>query len=141
MSVMKHATLLCALLVTSCTAAVTPDVQSAHAERFRLMTGGDLAALAPMLAGDLVYVHSDGALENKEQFLARLRSGGMRYRAIEAQETEVRVEGRTAIVTGIASMAVTMNGTDRDIRLRYTSVYRLSGGRWLLTNWQSTRLP
>lgn len=132
--------LIAALLLVSCTAAVAPDVQSVHAERFRLMTSGDLAGLAPMLADDLVYVHSDGALENKEQFLARLRSGGIRYRTIEPQETKVRVDGNTAVVTGTATMGVTMNGADRDIRLRYTSIYRRAGGRWLLTTWQSTRL-
>lgn len=132
--------LIVTLLLVSCTVAVAPNVQSVHAERFRLMTAGDLGALAPMLADDLVYVHSDGALENKEQFLERLRTGGIRYRTIESQETKVRVDGNTAIVTGVASMGVTTNGADRDIRLRYTAVYRRAGGRWLLTTWQSTRL-
>jgi ketosteroid isomerase-like protein len=132
--------LIVALLLVSCTAVVAPDVGDVHAERFRLMTAGDLAALAPMLADDLVYVHSDGALENKEQFLERLRAGGIRYRTIDSQETNVRVDGNTATVTGTANMVVTINGADRDIRVRYTAVYRRAGGRWMLTTWQSTRL-
>ncbi len=121
--------------------AVGSSVTSVHEARFRLMVQNDLAALAPLLADDLVYIHSDATVESKQQFLDRLRGGGIRYNGIDPSETKVRTAGAVAIITGRAKMSVTMGGADRQLDMRYTSVYRRARGRWQLISWQSTRLP
>ncbi len=105
------------------------------------MISGDVAALSPMLADDLVYIHSAAELETKQQFLERLRSGAMRYHSIDPLETSVRTYGTVAIVNGRAKVKVTSNGADRDVDLRYTAVYRLGDNGWQLVSWQSTRVP
>jgi ketosteroid isomerase-like protein len=116
------------------------SVGEVHQTRFRLMVQNDLDALAPLLAEDLVYIHTTGEMESKPQLLDRLRSGALRYRSIEPSETVIRTTGDLATITGRAKMAVTIGGTDRDFEMRYTAVYRSTGGRWQLVSWQSTRI-
>lgn len=105
------------------------------------MTENNLEALAPMLAEDLVYIHTTGARENKQQFLARLQSGTLQYRSIEREDSAVEMQDDTATITGRAKMGVVSNGTSANFEIRYTAVYRLNNGRWQLTRWQSTRIP
>ena len=133
-------TLIALLILTAC-ATTQPDVRETHALRFLAMLQNDVQMLAPLLAEDLVYIHSAAELETKQQFLERLRSGSLRYRTIEPSETVVRTYGQVALVTGRSKMKVTSGGTDRELDIRYTSVYRLTGDRWQLVSWQSTRVP
>ncbi len=130
------------LLVTACASSGGVDsVRDAHERRFRAMVQNDLAALGSMLADDVVYIHSTGEVESKQKFLDHLRSGTMRYRAIDAQAPSIRLYGDAAIVTGRSKMAVTSAGTDRDIDIVYTALYRRAGEGWQLVSWQSTRVP
>jgi ketosteroid isomerase-like protein len=131
------------LLVAFAGCATLPpsSVLDADQARFKAMVGNDLAALDILLADDLVYVHSDAAVESKDQFLDELRSGRMRYRSISPRDVVVRRYGSTAVVTGRLDAAVTRAGADRDIALRYTAVYESDGGKWRLVSWQSTRVP
>jgi len=116
------------------------NVGEVNQTRFRLMVQNDLDALAPLLAEDLVYVHTTGKMDTKQQFLDSLRSGALRYRSIEPSETLVRTTGDTATVTGRAKMGVTVGGAVLDFEMRYTAVYRSTRGRWQLVSWQSTRI-
>jgi ketosteroid isomerase-like protein len=133
--------LIALLLVAGCATTPTSDVRDTHNRRFAAMLQNDVEALKPMLADDLLYIHSAAELETREQFLERLRSGSLRYLAIDPSETMVRTYGTVALVTGRAKVRVTSGGADRDIDLRYTSVYRLTGNEWQLVSWQSTRVP
>ena len=134
--------LLLSILLAGCVTVKVSTVEETHAERFRLMTANELVPLSEMLAPDLIYVHSDAVVEDKRQFLESMRNGRMRYRYIEPVETKVRMDGPVAIVTGLAKVGVTLHGNDnRDVSLLYTAVYTNVAGRWLLTTWQSTRVP
>lgn len=133
--------LIALFVVAGCATSQQPDVREAQALRFQAMLHNDAEALAPMLADDLVYVHSTAAMETKQQFLENLRTGAMRYHVFEPSETVVRMYGSVAVVTGRVKGKVTMAGNDLDVDIRYTSVYRLNNGRWQLVSWQSTRVP
>lgn len=130
--------IISALLLAACATAGDEDIRPFERSRFEAMVRNDLQTLAPMLAEDLVYVHSDGAVETKQQFLERLRSGGIRYRSIEPRDVVARVYDSVAVVTGRSDMGVTMAGADHRLTIRYTSVYRKTETRWQLVSWQST---
>jgi ketosteroid isomerase-like protein len=117
------------------------QVREAQARRFEVMVQGDMAALAPLLAEDLVYVHGDGKVETKAQLLESLASGRLRYRAIAAPDAAVRVYGEAAVVTGRADVQATAGGRDVAFAARYLAVYVREGGAWRLAAWQTTRLP
>jgi ketosteroid isomerase-like protein len=116
-------------------AAAVRDVERA---RFRAMVANDVEELSRLLADDVVYIHSNGEVESKADFLRRLRSGSLRYRSVEPADVRVRIYGHTAVTTGRSRMAVTSAGADREFEIRYTAVYAANAGRWQLVSWQST---
>lgn len=119
------------------------QVLQAEKDRFAAMVKGDRAALEKLLADDLTYTHSTALLETKEQFIKSVTSGNIDYVTIVPSESDskVRINGNTAIVTGVAAVNVIDNGKDRKIRIRYTTVYANRANAWLLQAWQSTVIP
>lgn len=135
-----------ALLLAWCTACASlppPEEEIAALERtrFAAMTRADVAALDAMLGEDLVYCHSTGWCETKTEHLDTLRSGRIRYRAIEPVELRVRALRDSVVVNGTIAVDGTAGGKPVHMRLSYTDVYARRNGRWLLIAWQSTQLP
>jgi ketosteroid isomerase-like protein len=133
--------LLAVVLLTQLAACRTTraSVRDVDAMRFQAMVQNDLNSLAALLAENLVYMHTDGTVESKSEFLARLRSGSLRYRSIAPTDVRVRPFGNIAVVTGRSQMAVTNAGSDHEFEIVYTAVYEAAGDRWQLVSWQSTR--
>jgi uncharacterized protein (TIGR02246 family) len=122
-------------------AAAVEEVRQVEARRYDAMVRGDLAALGELLAEDLTYTHSHGGVETKEQFLANLESGALRYRSISTDAVAIRVYGEAAVVTGAAVLEVTVGGREVTAPARFTAVYARADGRWRLVAWQSTARP
>ena len=102
---------------------------------------GDVAALEKLLADDLVYTHSNAAVDNKKAFIDALRSGTIRYRTMKRSDTTTRTYGCVAILTGRADFETTTKGQDSTVALRFHAswVKRPAGLQFI--SWQSTRLP
>jgi len=117
------------------------EVKALELQRFDAMVKGDTLLLESMLAEDLTYTHTTGAVDSKAGFLESLASGKLRYLAFKPDGVEVRLFGEaTAVVTGRIDARVVANGKEASFRARYTSVYTKRHGRWLLAAWQATRL-
>jgi hypothetical protein len=121
-------------------AAARGALLSVNTARFNAMVRGDLSGLDTFLAPELTYIHSDGALESKAQFLTTLRTGRLRYEAITPDDLEARVYGETGVVTGRSAMRVRAGQDLLQFSIRFTAVYRREGRRWVLAAWQATRL-
>lgn len=110
--------------------------------RFNAQITQDTAALHRLLTDDLVYIHSNALVETKTDFIRSVGGGGIRYLAMSSTSpAEIRQWGKTAVAVGIVSVRGLYQGTEFEMRLRYTSVYRKNKGIWQLSSWQSTRLP
>ena len=109
-------------------------------QRIHAMIAGDIDTLDRILADDLTYVHSGGQLESKEEFLGRLKSGDLKYRAMPREDVAVRILGCAAVVTGRATVDVQSKGENLTLALRFTDVYVKRAGRWQLLAWQSSRI-
>jgi ketosteroid isomerase-like protein len=137
------------IALTSCglgyaqTGKAEQQVLQAEKDRFAAMVKGDRAALEKLIADDLTYIHSTALLQNKDEFIKSVVAGNIDYVSIvpSASDSKVRINGNTAIVTGLAAVNVIDNGKDRKIRIRYTTAYANHGGAWLLQAWQSTVVP
>jgi uncharacterized protein (TIGR02246 family) len=117
------------------------EVKALELRRFDAMVKGDTVILGSMLAEDLTYTHTTGAVDSKAGFLESLASGKLRYLAVKPDGVEVRLFGEaTAVVTGRIDARVVANGKEASFLARYTSVYTKRHGRWLLAAWQATRL-
>ena len=108
--------------------------------RYDLMIKKDLKSLGEMLSDDMLYTHSNGNTESKEQYLASLASGKSVYYAVEPEETQVRFYGNTAILNGIAKVDTDVNGQRTTLRLKYTNAYVKRNGKWQFVTWQSLRM-
>ena len=128
-------------MATQTTAAAETDVLRADDARFAAMKNGDWAALDAALADDLTYVHSTARLESKAEHVANLRAGKPHYRGIAPRERRVRVHGGIGVVNGVSEMHVENAGKEQRFTVRYLAVYALSGDRWRMIAWQSTRVP
>lgn len=117
------------------------DVQDLERARFAAMVRQDVDALAPMLADDLRYCHSNGLCETKSQFLESIRTGSIRYRAIEVRDLHARAADGAMVVHGTIDVDGELRGRAVRLRLIFTDVYVRRDGRWQLLAWQSTRLP
>ncbi len=143
-----HVALWALTLLAACASSGDPrggngsieQVQQAERQRFAALTAQDLAALDPLLADELLYCHSNGQVENKQQFLETVRTGRIRYESIDVHEFQARLYGEVAIGTGYITVQGKLGGQPMTLEIRYTDAYAWRAGHWQLVNWQSTRL-
>ena len=110
-------------------------------QRFKAMVAGDVATLDRILADDLTYVHSNGQLETKAEFLARLKSGELKYKAMPRTDVKVSMLGCAAVVTGKVEADVESKGQRLSFPMRFTDVYlKKNDGNWQMVAWQSSRI-
>jgi len=124
--------------------ATVPDeaaITAAQDARFAAMLKGDTGYLETALAPSLTYHHSTGGAQNKAEFMAAMKGGALKYKAIDVIERRVRRVGAVAIITGIFRLQATNNGEVIDSRARFTDVYENDHGHWVQLAWQNTRIP
>ncbi len=109
--------------------------------RFEAMMRADTAALKPMLAQELVYVHSNALKENKLEHLAAIATRKLVYQKMDREVANVRFYGKTALVDGVVKVQGILNGNAFEVRLLYIAAYRKKQGIWQIVHWQSTRTP
>ena len=137
---------LAALAFVACAApafAQSPveDVKAAEKKRFDVTVKGDYKALDALLAEDLIYVHSNGKVDNEKSFLEGLTSGRSKYHSIEPLEMNARALGDFVFVDGRAKVKVESNGQVNDLLLTYLDVWVKRSGSWQMVHWHSARMP
>lgn len=135
-------------------AAQTPfhdALKNADTQRFVAQIQKDSVALSKLLADKLVYTHSSGVVETKQEFIHSLMAGRWNYQSIDTDSVQVHLVSQSlAILTGRARMVLVIAGNPTPLYMAYTDVWQLqttrpvnkvSVGRWQLIAWASTRLP
>jgi hypothetical protein len=124
-------------------AAQTPNLDAAKAaekQRFEVTVKGDYAALDTLLGDDLIYVHSNGNVDNEKTFLEGLTSGRSKYKSIESLEMKARELGGLVFIDGRAKVLVESNGQTNDLLLTYLDVWAKRNGTWQMVHWHSARM-
>ena len=123
-------------------AAQNPSaVLDTEQHRFACMIAKDTASLEKLLADDLMYIHSNSMVENKQQHLSAISAGKIVYQSMKREAPSVRFYGKIAICNGSIQVKGLLNGNPFDVQMLYTAVYKKQGKNWLLANWQTTRRP
>jgi len=117
------------------------EVLAADKARMDALVAQDRATLKKILADDLVYCHSGGNVQTKEQYLAGLADGSTRYYKVETNWNPPHVVGKIGVLSGHVTFYVRAGQTDRTFHLQAASVYEKRDGRWQLILFQSTSLP
>jgi ketosteroid isomerase-like protein len=102
----------------------------------------DAELLDKLYRDDLVLVSSRGEVLTKQQEVAEVRTGAVRYRRFDTKDLVPRVFGDTAVVTAVSHIEAVVTETQREIvvDMRVIDVFVRSGGRWQVLATQGTRL-
>jgi ketosteroid isomerase-like protein len=142
---MIRKTLLAVMLVSLAFAAEpkTKDAVSAADKAWAAATvKSDGAALGKLLADDLNYIHSTGAIDSKATFIDKLKSGEQKYLKFDHEDIDVRLYGATAVLTSTARVeSITKGVKGPPNHLRFIHVWYYSKGAWQLVAHQSLRIP
>ena len=94
-----------------------------------------------LLADDYIAITANGTLQSKEQTLANLKSGIVRFASIDFSDRKVRFYGQTALVTSRAEVSGTTSEGDVSGSYRYTRVYvKDERGRWKIVSFEASRI-
>ena len=125
-----------------CRGSVTEaEAVAAEDARYAAQMAGDVAALEKLLADDLVYTHSNAAVDDKKAFIEAIRSGVTKYRTMKRSDMKTRTYGCIAILTGRADFQTTTKGQDSTVALRFHAIWAKRPSGLQFISWQSTRLP
>ena len=83
------------------------DLVEAESRREQAMLSGDVETLATVLAENAVYIHSSAVVDDERTYLIPLRSGDVRYEAIDitvAKQITVEGHGHSGVLRFQANM-------------------------------------
>ncbi|HSE51988.1 MAG TPA: nuclear transport factor 2 family protein [Gemmatimonadales bacterium] len=88
----------------------------------------DTTLALALFAPDFVVTSANGSLKSRADELGDIRpQPGLRMHFFRTSDVNVRVYGRSAVVTGLASWRFTFNERDSEVSRRYTAVF-VAGG-------------
>lgn len=133
---------LAAMMVVPLLAAEPPVISALRADKARLaaMMSGNGDALARLMSDQLRFVHSDGRVESKADYVKNLMAGDTAYADAKTSELETtQVANDVVVVIGVQEMRKRLGTEWSNIKLRYLAVWRNESGTWRMVAWQSAR--
>jgi ketosteroid isomerase-like protein len=115
---------------------------AAEEARRQAMVANDTTKLAGLLSDTLVYTHTTGDKDSKQDYLGKLSSGALRYEAVEFSDVQARVVGTVGLLT--AGMKATVSGgkgNRREVANTYLAVWEHGDAGWVLQLLQGSPLP
>ena len=119
---------------------IEQNIITLHKKKFDWLISKQYDSLSTLFNDNIVYIHSNGWIENKTDIIADLKSGKLNYKRVEVSEAKVRLSKNVAILTGKGVFFVTMDNKDLEIKLLYSEVYIKEKGKWLLTHRHANKL-
>ncbi len=120
--------------------AAAEAVQRVDRARLAAMMAGDGVALGRLMSEELRFVHSDGRIETKADYVKNMLAGDTQYADAKTSGVEVlKASGDVVILIGAQEMRKRLGPTWSEIKLRYMAVWRNEGGTWRMFAWQSMR--
>lgn len=107
------------------------EIINLSAEKYRWYVDRKIDQVESLYDDALVFVHLNGHMSNKKEWIGQMRSGSFVYNQINVHEASANVYGTTAVLVGKATFLI--NGGSR-YRLVYTEVYTKTNGQWKLVN-------
>ena len=97
--------------------------------------------LSAYLSDDLVYVHSVGLVENKQEHVENLKSGFYGYESLRWLQQGISLHDDVAIIQGVIEWKNWFDDTpEQELQKAATLVvYVKEGPSWRLKNWQTTK--
>lgn len=115
-------------------------VLRADQARLAAMMAGDGAALARLMSEELRFVHSDGRVESKADYVKNMLAGDTAYADARTSGVEtLKPSTDVVVLIGAQEMRKRLGPTWSEVKLRYMALWRNEGGTWRMFAWQSMR--
>ena len=129
-------------------ASIATQAQSKHEtkvaeaiEQLRsAMISGERVSLENIVADQLSYGHSGGAVENKTEFVEKIASGKSDFVSIELTEQTISISGKTAVVRHTLNASTNDGGKPGTVKLKVLLVWQKQNGKWKLLARQAVKL-
>ena len=111
-------------------------------ERFAALSHKDTTALSRLLADDLVYIHTNGVVDNKSSLLKGVANGSVDYQFIYPEKMTANIDGDFGWVYGNANIRFRVASINMiiDQYISFMDFYRYSHNQWLLVACQNARV-
>ncbi|MFN4246085.1 MAG: nuclear transport factor 2 family protein [Flavipsychrobacter sp.] len=116
------------------------SLKAAAAAFHHALVEQDTAALKGMLSNKLVYGHSNGWKETKQEMMNNLYNGTIDYLKITSTDEQVTIDGNTGCIRATLEIDVIMEGKIMPFRLHGLQVWVWKNKKWQLLSRQSTKL-
>jgi hypothetical protein len=105
----------------------------AYRQMQRFMVAADTRILKPLLAEGFTLVHITGYAQPRDEWLAHIDNGRMRYFSSDEDEVAVvKVEGQRAMLRGRNRVRASIWGAQGTWPLQLDIEFALVNGRWLM---------
>jgi ketosteroid isomerase-like protein len=101
----------------------------------------DVKFIASILADEFTATYEDGSRGDKAKELQLIADFNQQVESATQEDFTVRVYGDLAVVRFVLHLVGIKQGQRSELRLRFTDVWIVRGGRWLCVSTQSTRMP
>jgi hypothetical protein len=110
-------------------------------EQFRkAMIDADIPSLEKLVSDNVSYGHSSGAVDDKKEFLEKLRSGRSDFVTLELTDQTIRISGRAGIVRHKLHAKTNDSGKAGVVNLLVLLVWQREGGGWKLLARQAVKV-
>ena len=111
-------------------------------ERFAAAVAQDLSALEQMVAEEIRYCHTTGAVDTKTSYLEMVRTGRIDWLEVNPSGMEARIYGDVGIIAGEVHQKITVGRRAEpiDMHIRTIDVYVKRDDRWQLTEFQASNV-
>jgi ketosteroid isomerase-like protein len=108
--------------------------------RLKAMMAGDGAALARVFSDEVVFVHSDGRIESKQDYVKNLTAGDTAYTDAKTTNVQAReISPGVVVLVGEQQMRKKLGTEWSELHLRFMSVWRIENGAWRMVAWESMK--
>jgi ketosteroid isomerase-like protein len=95
--------------------------------------------IEPLVADELIYIHSGGKIEDKEAFINGLLNGSQ-FLTTQCENSIIRIKGNTAIANHVLVIETSKNDTYTKKSIGVTLVFQKEQDQWLLLARQAYKL-
>lgn len=138
----KYFVLALLLFSIGAMAQTTPQqtIADLSLRKFDWLINKQTDSLQMLLHDELLYIHSNGLVETKDEMLQNNQNGTLTYISVETDSLRVRLVNSTALVTGEGLFKGIINQSPFEARLYFTEVYVLQNDAWKLLSRHANQL-
>ena len=133
--------LLTILFAASLLAASEAEIRQAETAWANAVRTGDTAALDKIFTPALIYAHATGKIEDKQTYLARLKSGKQHYTGVTQEKIRIEMYGASAVAHAIMRMTGTNDAGPFNDHVMMMHLWVKEQGAWRLAAHQTTKIP